>query len=120
MIRRSDLLLLAGILIAGIALFALNEALQEPGAKVRVISGRDVYGVYELENDIEVKIDVDDAVNIIVISNGTVEMRYANCPGGDCVRQHAISMAGQSIVCLPNKIIVTIEGGGYKLDSRVY
>lgn len=95
-------------------------ALNGPGAEVVVISGRDVIGTYRLGDDREIKIEEGDAINIISISNGKVEMLYANCPGGDCMRQRAIDKAGQTIVCLPNKVLVKIEGGGGKFDSVVY
>ena len=120
MIRKSDILLFAGILIIGIAAFVWNTAMMEQGVEVRVVSGRGVYGIYELESDAEVIVTEGGRTNIIEVSNGTVKMQYADCPNGDCVKARAISKAGQSIVCLPNKIIITIEGGGYRLDSTVY
>ena len=38
-------------------------------------------------------------------------MIEASCPDQVCVRQRAVQYAGESIVCLPNKLIVAIEGG---------
>ena len=43
---------------------------------------------------------------------------YANnCPGQDCVHSGAVSRAGQSIVCLPARIVVELVGAadGYDL-----
>lgn len=34
----------------------------------------------------------------------------SDCPTLDCVRTGVISRAGQSIVCLPGRIVVTLEG----------
>ena len=36
----------------------------------------------------------------------------ADCPTQDCVRTGEISQAGQSIICLPARIVIRIEGGG--------
>ena len=36
----------------------------------------------------------------------------ADCPTQDCVRTGLISRGGQSIVCLPARIIVQLAGGG--------
>lgn len=36
----------------------------------------------------------------------------SNCPTQDCVHTGTISRPGQSIVCLPARLSVTLEGGG--------
>ena len=49
--------------------------------------------------------------------NGAVRVAHSDCPNQDCVRSGAISRAGQSIVCLPARISVTLSGAadGYDL-----
>lgn len=39
-----------------------------------------------------------------------VQVEEADCPTQDCVRTGTISRAGESIVCLPARIVVTLEG----------
>lgn len=41
----------------------------------------------------------------------------SDCPTQDCVRTGVISRAGQSIVCLPGRIVVTLEGGSTEFDA---
>lgn len=36
----------------------------------------------------------------------------ADCPTQDCVRTGTIARSGQSIICLPARIIIRLEGGG--------
>ncbi|NLF34565.1 MAG: NusG domain II-containing protein [Clostridiales bacterium] len=43
---------------------------------------------------------------------GGIRVAQAQCPGGDCVHTGWISSAGAQIICLPNRLIVTIQGGG--------
>ena len=38
-------------------------------------------------------------------------MEDASCPDQLCVHQNAIDKTGQTIVCLPNKVVVTVENG---------
>ena len=38
-------------------------------------------------------------------------MVASDCPTQDCVRTGTIRRSGQSIVCLPARVIVTLEGG---------
>jgi hypothetical protein len=37
-------------------------------------------------------------------------MTQADCPDKLCVHQKAISATGETIVCLPNKVVVEIAG----------
>ena len=43
----------------------------------------------------------------------------AGCPDKLCVRMGAVSRAGQSIVCLPGGIVVTVVGGTPAVDGEV-
>ena len=47
----------------------------------------------------------------------TVVVSADDCPGQDCVHSGAVSRAGQSIVCLPARIVVELVGAadGYDL-----
>ena len=46
-----------------------------------------------------------------------VSVTQSDCPGQDCVHSGAVSRAGQSIVCLPARIVVELVGAadGYDL-----
>ena len=41
----------------------------------------------------------------------------ADCPTQDCVHTGTITRAGQSIVCLPARIIIRLEGGAVDKDA---
>lgn len=49
-------------------------------------------------------------LHLTLSADGAV-MRESNCPTQDCVRTGSIHRSGQSIVCLPARVIVTLEGG---------
>ena len=57
---------------------------------------------------IEKEIEIDDT-NILVIKDGAADMISADCPDQICVKHNPISKAGETIICLPNKVVVTIE-----------
>lgn len=40
-----------------------------------------------------------------------IQVRTSDCPTQDCVHTGVISRSGQSIVCLPARIIIQLEGG---------
>ena len=53
----------------------------------------------------------DGGYNEITVSAGGIAVTDADCPDRLCVNQKAISYQGESIICLPHKLTVTIEGG---------
>lgn len=60
------------------------------------------YNIYNEDNEIE---------NTILIENGQVSMIYADCPDKICEKHRAIKNNNESIICLPNKVIVTVTNG---------
>lgn len=55
--------------------------------------------------------------NTIKISDGTVRMIEADCPDKICMHTGSISNRGQAIVCLPNKVVISISGGDSSTDA---
>ena len=47
--------------------------------------------------------------NVIQIKDGKVSMTYASCPDQLCVSQNDICFDKESIICLPNKVVLTIS-----------
>lgn len=47
----------------------------------------------------------------IVLTEADVWVEASDCPTQDCVHTGHISRSGQSIVCLPARVIVQLEGG---------
>ena len=48
--------------------------------------------------------------NKILVKDGKTAIVESDCPGTDCVHSGWIHEAGRSIVCLPNRVEVRIEG----------
>lgn len=55
--------------------------------------------------------------NKIEIENGKIAITDADCPDKICVKTGWISEPGQSIVCLPHKLIIEIEGKNSNYDD---
>jgi hypothetical protein len=62
-----------------------------------------------LTNNQTKRIETDNGYNLIVIQNGKCTVKEADCRDEICVNHTAISKVGQSIVCLPHKLIVEIK-----------
>lgn len=47
----------------------------------------------------------------VVVEGGAAHVEGATCPDLLCARHSPVSRAGESIVCLPGQIVVTVKGG---------
>ena len=59
--------------------------------------------------------------NVITVKDGRIAITESTCPGGDCLRIGWISHPSRSIVCLPNRVEIRIEGtaDGDEADDAV-
>ncbi|WP_300382559.1 NusG domain II-containing protein [Clostridium sp.] len=60
------------------------------------------------EDILEVK--TDDGINIIKIKDNKIGIIEADCPDNVCMNPEYIENAGQSLVCLPHKLMIEIKG----------
>ncbi len=107
-LQKKDWILIGIILfVAGLA-FLLHEFIGGKGAGcVTVKVNGEIQGVYSLSEDQD--IEINGGTNRLKIRNSTADMTEADCPDKLCVNQRAVSKNGESIICLPNKVIVTVD-----------
>ena len=106
---KNDIILIAAVLlIAAIALICLMTFRSE-GAEVSVYVNKELYGKYPLSENDTIEIQSELGTNLLVISDGKATVSEASCPDLICVHHKAISKEGEQIVCLPNKMVVSIE-----------
>lgn len=53
------------------------------------------------------------------LSKGGVRVAETACPGADCLHTGTISRAGRQIICLPNRLVVTLEGDAPSYDAII-
>lgn len=107
-LRKADLLLLAAALVFG-AVLAAVLLLRSPGGTVQVRVAGAITAGYPLDVDASYTITgVNGGTNLLVIEDGAARIEEASCPDGVCVHTGRIRRNGQSIVCLPNQVVVEI------------
>lgn len=109
--RKNDILLIAALLvIAGAAMLAVRLT-RTPGGTVRVSVDGNVVAELPLDRDCVRVFESERGSNTVVIEGGGVSVTAADCPDHVCVKQGVIRYDGESIVCLPHKLVVTVTGG---------
>ena len=105
---RNDAILILALLVVLAIAGACFFLLRGEGSTVTIKVDQRVVGVYPLSEDRVVDIPSETGHNRLVIQDGKASMESATCPDGICVAHYAIHRNGESIVCLPNKVVVTV------------
>ena len=124
--KKRDLILIACALLLAGALYALSQlSLGTKASSVVVtVDGSEVLRRPLAMEDSYVVEQEDGSRNVIRVEGGAVYMQEANCRDGLCIRQGRMKNAAKTIVCLPHKLVVRLEGdtqpsGGDELDVIV-
>lgn len=114
--KKNDIILIAIILVItigcllGMRIWQKNNTSGEALAVV-TIDG-EVYGEYPLSEDLTERIDLPDgSYNVLTVQDGYAQVTEASCPDQICVHHNHIKYSGETIVCLPNKLVVEVQGG---------
>ncbi len=113
-IKKTDILFAVLVCLIAVATWIwLLFVVGKQGSCVEIYQDGQLYATYSLKDELSVQI-VDKETgqsNVLVISDGVADVTEADCPDGLCVKQKAISKSGESIVCLPHKLVITVVGG---------
>jgi hypothetical protein len=110
-IQKREMLLIAAILAASGLLSGIFYAgNRKPAERVAVTVDGTVVETLNLHKDADMVIDGYGGTDHLVVKDGYASITEASCPDKVCVRTGKIHRSGELIVCLPNRIVVTIEG----------
>ena len=109
-LNKRDIILIVSLLLVGIiALVIWHFVYSVDGSYITVEQRGNLIGTYPLNVDKEIDIEYrGDVVNKIVIEDGYCHMEEAECPDHLCIKQGKVNKSGQTIVCLPNRVVVTV------------
>jgi len=118
-LRRADVILILILVVLGagswLAIRFLKDQNSPSAIKIRT-------------SDEKFEIPLKDTSLVIPGPLGETEVRIedkkvwvtkASCPNKLCMRQGKISRPGEAIICLPNRIVISIQGKS-KLDAITY
>ncbi|WP_394923084.1 NusG domain II-containing protein [uncultured Robinsoniella sp.] len=105
--KKNDWILAGAVIAVALIAFVGYTFFQKDGNKVQIMTDGKEFGVYSLSKDQVIDIN---GTNTLEIKDGKADMISAECPDKLCVHQKAISKSGESIICLPYKIVVRVEG----------
>lgn len=134
--KKADIILIILCLLASVLLgmfFILfrgqgsTAVLSYDGAEISVInlseSGMTYYLVRKTDQGIVVEtyelypeLPVEGDFNLFSVSNGSVNMAAADCKDQICVHHRPIAAIGESVICLPHRLVVEITDRAMPYD----
>ena len=115
----NDIILAAVILVIAAAGLLFVKLTKVEGNNVIVkINGAEAAS-YSLEDDVRYEIKTgknNENINVLVIKNGKAYITEADCPDGICKEYRPISYVGETIVCLPHKVVIEITGDSTEMS----
>ena len=90
------------------------------GEYLEIYKNNEILAVYSLNQKITKIINGEKGETKITIDNGKVRFSSAPCAKKYCIHQGWINKANQIIICIPNKISISILGGKKNYDSINY
>ena len=103
------LLILAALILCAAAAILLYNRGRAPAAAAQITSGSRIVAQLDLSQDQELDVEgPQGGRNHLIIKDGEIWCSQADCPDKLCVKQGKKSLDGDTIVCLPNQMAVTI------------
>lgn len=112
-IKRNDIiliiifLLVAALFLAGYFLF-----FHQDGTSVQITVNGEIYKTLPLDKDTAVTITgYNNGKNTLQVRDGYAFITDADCPDKLCQKQKKIRYKGETLVCLPNKVVISVISG---------
>ena len=108
-LNKNDILLIIVVIFLSVcALIGYRLFYHQSGSFVQVTVDGKVYKELPLDKDNVIIIEGKGGTNKLSIHNGYADMTDADCPDKRCVKQKKIHYNGESLICLPHKVVVTV------------
>jgi hypothetical protein len=117
---RMDIILIGILLILALITAGAVYLTHDKGSIVVVKVDGAVVSELPISEDTELVVDgYQGGTNRIIIRNREAFVCEADCPDALCVKTGKISRAGETVVCLPHRVVVEIKGKDSRSDDGV-
>lgn len=103
--KKADIIALLAVVLSASALFCLALLTKNTGTTVTVSKDNKIVYSGKLSRSKTVELDG----NTVIIRNNSAYMAAADCKNQICVHHKKIEKSGESVICLPNRVVIEIE-----------
>ena len=106
---KNDVILITVVLIVSLLAFLIfNSSLKDGENAVVTVEGK-IVAVLSLAQDTKKTVETKYGINEVTVKDKKVCVSNADCPDKICEKHREISRVGETIVCLPHKLVVEIS-----------
>lgn len=119
--KKGDLFIIVILVVAVISWFGINNLNElKDDRQIVIETNGNVYKVISMEagmkqQEIHIELGNGKYIDIVADEKGAY-VKDVICPDKVCQKTGLVNRVGQSIVCLPNKVVIYIDG---KIESEV-
>lgn len=108
--KKADFVIIGIVIaVAAVMLIFLYGSNSNFGSYVQIEVNGEITETLPLDEDTQKEIITENGgTNTLVIKDGKAKMTEANCPDGICKNHKSISRNGESIICLPHKVVISV------------
>jgi len=110
MLTRNDKILILGLVTVASFFFVRLFFISSEGSQALIKVGNSPAQRISLRMDRIINLEGEKGKVTIEVKDGRVSVVESSCLQKICVNTGWVNKPGQSIICLPNKVLVTIEG----------
>lgn len=108
--KKNDFIIIFCILTVALACMFMLYMNKDSKTCVKIYVDNELVATLPINEDCEFDIEgINGSHNLLAVENGKVYMKEADCPDKICIQTGIVTELTQTIVCLPNRIVVTIE-----------
>lgn len=109
-----DKILVGLVLLIAVASFGTTHLLRDVGSQVLIESNGELFGKYDLFGKETIVVHGAIGTTVVRIQDGRVRVVQSDCREKICVNTGQVQKTGDTIVCVPNRVVVLIVGGNNK------
>jgi len=108
--KKNDILFICAVilLITGV-LITFSYHANSDNKIVVIKEANDIYGTYPLSEDKKIEVEGILGVTTVIIENGEAYVFDSPCPNKTCIHMGKIKKRGDTIVCIPNRILMSVK-----------
>ena len=109
---KNDVIFISSLIVLLCILGLCFMFMRSEGDSVTVTVDGELLGTYSLSKNtrLEIRTGEDgESLNVLVIEDGRAYVESASCPDGICASHKPIFRNGESIVCLPHKVVISAK-----------
>ena len=109
--KKLDFLVCAAVVLTGVCLLFFAGG-KGQGSQIEIQVDGKLHSVYSLSENTDVQISTAYGENTVRIQNGKASVVHSSCKDKIEINAGEISRCGESLICLPNRLVITVSGEG--------